>query len=488
MDVLPSTSIVTRILYGDEVSIWGFPSTGDPVELNLDEYLRLSTDRNNMMGGKYNLIEIYYPAEELRTMMLYDTPGFSSISEQDDNITKEWLNKVDILIWLFDAELGRITKDELTVLNTIKHKDVIAVVNKLDLKPSNEHKGILSAFACSYGFKSCIPYAADPILKAYAGKSEQHEALSTIIENIAEKAFVVSQLTSTITISKENIVAVIRSNDDTNSSIEFLLTKDFDRSIINLHTELLGHLSGLRKEIIPLKNIRLHEDTIKFYSREREAWQAFSESFLKSQAERKADIRDKLKLLHQYEEQLKQKVISALETYQDEFVDNTFDVLFLRDRVRRYGSDNTFLRMKKITNSDGDKIKHLLRSFTQKVLTNIIKESNCFFEEVVPSQSYENTENIIEFIREKCSVIVFNGISAMCDVWRDMEVGDNYENASDRIKLIITSVLSTNVFAEIIYEFLDLRRLHAISTLQQEKQQINEITEIIKQQINVAFS
>lgn len=133
----PATSQITELSYGDKFEVLEVTIDEDSYlnykEISLENYQNSSTSRNNKIQNLSHYI-IKHPSKNLSQFTIIDTPGFSSTSKEDDELTKIWINKLDLLIWIFDAnKVG--DKTEFNKLKEIgSNIKIIGVINKIDTK------------------------------------------------------------------------------------------------------------------------------------------------------------------------------------------------------------------------------------------------------------------------------------------------------------------------------------------------------------------
>jgi GTPase Era involved in 16S rRNA processing len=144
--VIPLTSIVTVLTYGQKELIKVIFEQGDVKEIKREELKDWVTEEGNP-GNKKGVkeVEIQYPSEYLRNgICLIDTPGVGSIFEDNTQMTYKYLPKIDAAIFLASAD-PPISQAELEFLkDVIKHvKDVFFVLNKIDYLNEEELKASL---------------------------------------------------------------------------------------------------------------------------------------------------------------------------------------------------------------------------------------------------------------------------------------------------------------------------------------------------------
>lgn len=105
--VTPTTDAITLLKYGDE-----------PFDELIEPGLRLH----------------HYPAEMLRQLTVVDTPGTNAVIRQHERLTREYIPRADLVIFLTSADRP-FTESERAFLELIKEwgKKVVVVINKADI-------------------------------------------------------------------------------------------------------------------------------------------------------------------------------------------------------------------------------------------------------------------------------------------------------------------------------------------------------------------
>ena len=133
--VVPLTSIVTLITYGDVLKIEVFFNDGRVSEIgpeNLSEYV---TEKGNPKNGKdVSEVVITYPSPYLKDgVRLIDTPGVGSIYQHNTDVAYRYLPKSDAALFLLsvDQPMG---KAELNFLNDVREysNKIFFLLNKID--------------------------------------------------------------------------------------------------------------------------------------------------------------------------------------------------------------------------------------------------------------------------------------------------------------------------------------------------------------------
>lgn len=154
--VNPTTSSITRFIYSDKPKIM---LVNEGKEITSEEYMDLvqHSDINKMDKTKSYQIDYYYPFEEMRDIIIYDTPGFENPKNkiQDDKVTMKQATETDVIFLLIDIQVPEIDAKLLEKVKMIKSINSLAkwhlIVNKADTKPSpTDREKILSSLKSKY--------------------------------------------------------------------------------------------------------------------------------------------------------------------------------------------------------------------------------------------------------------------------------------------------------------------------------------------------
>ena len=133
--VVPLTSIVTILKFGNEIRCTIFMNDGTEQTIQIEElhdYVTESGNPKNRRGVKCACIEYPIPLLE-KGMQLVDTPGIGSTFLHNTETTYEFLDHLDAAVFLMSADVP-ISQVEKELLETIKSstQKIFFVLNKVD--------------------------------------------------------------------------------------------------------------------------------------------------------------------------------------------------------------------------------------------------------------------------------------------------------------------------------------------------------------------
>ena len=139
--IIPLTSIITVLKYGETLSIRVFFNNNAVEEIELSELASYITEKYNPKNEKgVNYAEILYPSPYLQNgVQIVDTPGIASIHEHNTEITYQYLPNADAAVFLVSVD-PPITQAEFDFLNDLK-KDIpkiFFILNKIDIASDHD--------------------------------------------------------------------------------------------------------------------------------------------------------------------------------------------------------------------------------------------------------------------------------------------------------------------------------------------------------------
>ena len=132
--IVPVTRSVTRIVYSEEIHVTVCYADGTETNVALDELKPFTDERQNKKGGS-DVVEVIlgHPTPLLKTVELWDTPGFNSNNQLHDEVASQLLLEADAVLWVIAAhQVGSRTESKL--LQTVQRAQgkVVAVLNQTD--------------------------------------------------------------------------------------------------------------------------------------------------------------------------------------------------------------------------------------------------------------------------------------------------------------------------------------------------------------------
>jgi GTPase SAR1 family protein len=145
--IIPLTSIITILYYGDEPRLTVFFASGTSQVISRDDLASYVTEEANPKNEKgVERVEIAYPSAYLKSgLRIVDTPGIASVHGHNTKTTYDYLPEADAAIFMLSADLP-ITEAELRFLHDIKGSlaKIVFVQNKIDTVSAQELEASLA--------------------------------------------------------------------------------------------------------------------------------------------------------------------------------------------------------------------------------------------------------------------------------------------------------------------------------------------------------
>ena len=133
--IIPVTSIITEIRYGESLRINVIFNDGSEKEISTEQLAQYVAEKNNPRNTKdVKIVEIFHPSSYLKNnIRLIDTPGVASIHSHNTDVTYSYLPNADAAIFLVSVD-PPITDAEYHFLNDLKGfaTKLFFIQNKID--------------------------------------------------------------------------------------------------------------------------------------------------------------------------------------------------------------------------------------------------------------------------------------------------------------------------------------------------------------------
>jgi ribosome biogenesis GTPase A len=191
MHVNPTTSTVTKFVYGEEEEIYIIKDS-ERKKISKEEYFNLVQHKiGKVKSKKFYKFEYKYPSDVLRNIELYDTPGFENPKNpNDDIITNDVLqNEADVVLFIQDINQPVIEDRIRAKIEKVKsnkpNMQWFLILNKADLKSKDAINKIIKELEkdkfIKSVFKDIFIYSAEKIRK-YLEEDSLNE--QRFIENV----------------------------------------------------------------------------------------------------------------------------------------------------------------------------------------------------------------------------------------------------------------------------------------------------------------
>jgi GTPase Era involved in 16S rRNA processing len=141
--VVPLTSIVTLLKYGEEEVVEVLFSDGNKTTISRNQLEEYVTERGNPSNEKkIKHVEVSYPSNYLKDgVFIIDTPGVGSTFENNTEMTYNYLPRVDAALFLLAVD-PPMSQSEIAFLADVKDyvEKIFFVQNKIDYMNEEERK------------------------------------------------------------------------------------------------------------------------------------------------------------------------------------------------------------------------------------------------------------------------------------------------------------------------------------------------------------
>ncbi|MCG8748644.1 dynamin family protein [Tenacibaculum finnmarkense] len=410
----PATAQITELSYGEKFEVLEVTGEEDDYQykkVSLDSYTESSTKRDNKSNTVSHYI-IRCPSKNLSRFTIVDTPGFSSTSKKDDELTRKWVETLDLLIWIFDAnKVGdKEEYDKLKELGT--NVKVIGVINKIDLKSPGVRNKIKDEILGEEILDDVFFYSSKKVLDESKKKTSFSQNLNRLTSEIQKsvtnsKNFEINNTGSEITfkeadISKSFNLVPVKSNSYSEyydlliNKIDYIRNNDINiilnNTLVNRHTDfrnlindgLIENQTFFRNELDCLTHSIAHNNNL--LQKSETVYQNINEDF-------------------------KVKIASSFKVFYTSFFNKLGDSLFKKKVDSGIFSDDVYIRM--IDASD-EKVKKKIHTFIEGRFHAFLKTSFDIYEKNINNSVYKEFSKIAEIRNDKYHIIntIVNGLVA----------------------------------------------------------------------------
>ena len=133
-NVSEATASILEIKYSEK-PYGKIVKENETVDGSPNEIFKIMDDHQNDQAffSDCQYVQIGYPVANLKNFTLVDTPGLETITTSNSDRTKKYLEKTDVVIWVFNGHhLGQSDVEESLIEVNKYGKPVIAIVNRID--------------------------------------------------------------------------------------------------------------------------------------------------------------------------------------------------------------------------------------------------------------------------------------------------------------------------------------------------------------------
>ena len=135
-NILPTTSVITRISYEDEPKVKVTLNNGQVKHIQPEELVNYVTTLNGNDSTHIEITDVYYPTKFCKNgCIITDTPGVNDLNDQNIVITEKYIPQADAVIFMMDPDQVLTESEKYFIKNKILKNDInkiFFIVNKFD--------------------------------------------------------------------------------------------------------------------------------------------------------------------------------------------------------------------------------------------------------------------------------------------------------------------------------------------------------------------
>lgn len=135
-NILPTTSVITRISYSEKPEVKVLLNTGEEKSIDHKELVDYVTTLKGNKTESISVTNVYYPTTLCKNgCIITDTPGVNDLNEQNVTITENYIPEGDAVIFMLDPNQVFTKSEKEFIKNKVLKNDIrkiFFVVNKFD--------------------------------------------------------------------------------------------------------------------------------------------------------------------------------------------------------------------------------------------------------------------------------------------------------------------------------------------------------------------
>ena len=276
--IIPLTSVITIVRYGDKVEAVVSFNDGSKKVIPIEEIQYYVTEKFNPKNEKnVEKVEIFYPSSYLKNgVLIVDTPGVASVHEHNTKTTYDYLPQADAAIFLVSVD-PPLTQAELLFLKDLKKtvSHIFFVQNKIDMvdPPDREEalnftKRIIEEKA---GFENIKIYPLSA--KTKSGLSDFEKSLeqflleekgNVLINSSVDKIRnVISEELLLAELEKKSLITPLKELEDKLSDFKEFLS-DINQECLDSGRLLAEEIKAIQKDVLERDLEKLKEEKTKW--------------------------------------------------------------------------------------------------------------------------------------------------------------------------------------------------------------------------------
>lgn len=140
VNATPTTAVITKLCYGEDEKTIVHYKDGSKEENPDVDFVNLTAENQAAFQrhDEISFVERRIPMDMLKSMSIIDSPGLNSIKMGHTAATRDFMDKADTVLWMFDANKP-VSQTEIAAMAKLNPRlEPIAIVNKMDTLNDDE--------------------------------------------------------------------------------------------------------------------------------------------------------------------------------------------------------------------------------------------------------------------------------------------------------------------------------------------------------------
>jgi len=140
VNATPTTAVITKLCYGEDEKTIVHYKDGSKEEKPDVDFVNLTAENQVAFQrhDEISFVERRIPMDMLKSMSIIDSPGLNSIKLGHTAATRDFMDKADTVLWMFDANKP-VSQTEIAAMSKLNPRlEPIAIVNKMDTLNDDE--------------------------------------------------------------------------------------------------------------------------------------------------------------------------------------------------------------------------------------------------------------------------------------------------------------------------------------------------------------
>lgn len=140
VNATPTTAVIIKLCYGESDKVIVHYKDGSLKEKTIGDFNNITAENQifSHRQDEISFVERCMPIDILKSISIIDSPGLNSLNQGHTIATRNFVDKADVVLWMFDANKP-ISQTEMTAMNRLRLRlKPIAIINKMDALNDDE--------------------------------------------------------------------------------------------------------------------------------------------------------------------------------------------------------------------------------------------------------------------------------------------------------------------------------------------------------------